>query len=668
MTHTRLVLACAVVVAAAGSQVAGQITIGGAATSSGAPAQILNDLVGGLAPQGTKPMPAGGGIIVGRVIDGVDGTPIAGAIVSLALPGFSPERVQADGSGQFAFRGLPEGAFTISSSRPGWVDGAVGRTRPRGPGRAVTLDANGRVGDVEIPMWRFASISGVVFDENNEPVVGASVRTLRRTFTGGRHRLTAGPTDTTDDRGQFRIGGLEAGEYIVVVPIVHRPSMDGALRAARESAVAGPAGGERGMVVAVRAEVSSTGGGPAPLMISSLDGAGPPAAGTTEDGLPLTYQTEYYTGALSADRATPVVVTHGEARVGVDFTLRPVRALRVSGSVTGPDGPAANVQLQLLPADAGDMANPIEIGSANSDNEGRFDFPLVPAGRYILHASRQSRSQGMTFTQSDGNATFVVRQTVERVAAGAQLPPEPTLWAETPLTVGSQDLAEVGVTLREGLTVGGSLSFSGSAASPTPEQRRNISVSLEPADGRTAGLLGTVRGQVDESGSFTTAGVPAGKYVLRVSGAPQGWTLRDASFAGRDITSSAIELRDDNATGVLITFTDRATELTGTVRDRSGNADTAATVLVFPADQALWVDTGSQPRRLKQTRVGQDGSYTVADLPAGDYYVIAVADKDAANWQDPAFLAQISRSATTVRLADGDTRTQALTTREGGAR
>ena len=100
MTHTRLVLACMAIVAVAGSQVAGQITVGGAATSSGAPAQILNDLVGGLAPQGTKPMPAGGGIIVGRVIDGVDGTPIAGAIVSLALPGFSPERVQADGSGQ----------------------------------------------------------------------------------------------------------------------------------------------------------------------------------------------------------------------------------------------------------------------------------------------------------------------------------------------------------------------------------------------------------------------------------------------------------------------------------------------------------------------------------------------------------------------------------------
>lgn len=668
MTHTRLVLACALVVAAAGSQVAGQITIGGATTTSGAPAQILNDLIGGVAPQGTKPMPVGGGIIVGRVIDGVDGTPIAGAIVSLALPGFTPERVQADGSGQFAFRALPEGAYTISSSRPGWVDGAVGRTRPGGPGRAVTLDANGRVGDVDIPMWRFASISGVVLDENNEPLVGASVRTLRRTFTGGRHRLTSGPSDTTDDRGQFRIGGLEAGEYIVVVPIINRPSLEGALRAAREGAVAGASGGGGGnMVFAVRAEVAG-GGGAAPVVISSLDGAAPPAAGLTEDGLPLTYQTEYFTGALSADRATPVVVTHGEARMGVDFTMRPVRALRVSGSVTGPDGPTPGVQVQLLPADSGDMANPIEVGSTNTDDQGRFTFELVPAGRYILHASRQARGQNMTFTQSDGNATFVMRQTVERMVAGQQLPTQPTLWSEQPLSVGTQDLADVGVALREGLTVSGSIAFTGSAAQPTPEQRSNISISLEPADGRTAGLLGIARGRVDESGSFTTIGVPAGRYVLRVSGAPQGWTLRDASFAGRDITSSAIELRDDNASGVLITFTDRTTGLTGTVRDRSGNAGVAATVLVFPADQALWVDTGSQPRRLKQTRVRQDGSYTVSDLPAGDYYVIALPDKDAANWQDPAFLAQISRSATTVRLADGDTRTQALIIRDGGAR
>ncbi len=664
MTHTRIALLVAAVVAVAGSHVAGQVTVGGATSSSGRPAQMLGDLMSGLAQQSSKPMPVGTGVIVGRVVDGVDGGGIAGAIVSLALPGFAPERVQADGNGQFACRALPEGAYTISSTRPGWVDGAVGRTRPGGAGRAVTLAANDRVGDVEIPMWRFASISGVVLDENNEPLVGAPVRTLRRTYTGGRHRLTTGPTDTTDDRGAFRIGGLEAGEYIVVVPIIHRPSMEGALRAARESAVAGAGGGGGNMVFAVRAEVAGSGSAGAPVVISSLDGAGPPPAGTTEDGLPLTYQTEYFTGALSADRATPIVVTHGEARVGVDFTMRPVRALRVSGTVTGPDGPTPGVQLQLLPADAGDMANPIEIGSTNTDNEGRFQFDLVPAGRYVLHASRQARGSGdtMTFTQSDG-ASIAIRQSVERVVAGVQMSAQPTLWAELPLSVGTQDLADVGVALREGLTVGGSLAFTGSAAQPTPEQRSNISISLEPADGRTAGLLGIVRGRVDESGNFTTVGVPAGKYVLRVSGAPQGWSLRDAAFAGRDITSTAIELQDDNATGVLVTFTDRATELTGTVRDRSGNPDTAATVLVFPADQGLWVDTGSQPRRLRQTRVGQDGTYRVQGLPAGDYYVTAVPDSEAANWQNPTFLATASRSATTVRLTDGDTRTQALTTR-----
>lgn len=661
-------------VAAAGhatTVASGQITMTAAGQGGPPPGlpQIMADLPG-LQGSGTRPMEAGGGLIVGRVVDGVEGSGVSGAIVTLTLAGFTPLRVQADSDGRFAFRALPKGSFNISTSRPGYVDGAAGRTRPGGPGRGVTLTDDQRMGDVEIPMWRFAAITGTVLDENNEPLVGVQVRVLRRDYVAGRRRLSLGATDTTDDRGHYRISALPAGEYIVAVPIIQRQSMDQMMGGLREALpLAGGGGGGTMMAVRVEATASVAAAAGAPVVISSLDGA-PPPAGFTDDGLPLTYQTSFHTGAVSAARATPIALNHGEERAGLDFTMVPVRAVSISGTVTGPDGPASNVQLQLVPADADEVISPIETATTNSDGDGNFTFAMVPAGQYTLRALRQARGGGETFsfTSSEGNATMVVRGTVamDRSAQPPPLPDAPTLWAEMPVGVGTRDLANVGVSLRTGLTVSGSVVFSGSAAQPTPEQRANLSMSLEPADGRTAGLTALVRGRVDANGTFTTMGVPAGKYILRVSGAPQGWTLRDALHTGRDITSTAIELDSDSATGVVLTFSDRATELNGTVRESGGSADARASVLVFPTDPTMWIDTGSQPRRLRQVRAGQDGRFTVSGLPTGDYYVIAVEDAAITSWQAPEFLNDLARAATQVRIGEGETRTQNLTTVKGG--
>lgn len=53
------------------------------------------------------------------------------------------------------------------------------------------------------------------------------------------------------------------------------------------------------------------------------------------------------------------------------------------------------------------------------------------------------------------------------------------------------------------------------------------------------------------------------------------------------------------------------------------------------------------------TRVAAGGEYSF-NLPAGDYYVIAIPDEQAADWQDPDFLAEASREAIRVRIDDGE--------------
>jgi hypothetical protein len=358
----------------------------------------------------------------------------------------------------------------------------------------------------------------------------------------------------------------------------------------------------------------------------------------------------------------------------VDFRLVPVPALSLGGTVLGPDGPSANTQVQLIPAEADDLVSPIETAATTTDGNGQFSFDGVPSGQYTLRAQRTPRFAGgpaQTLTIMSGGGgqmQFTERVMVEQRAAGAApLPTEPTLWAEVNVSVGTRALVELAVPLREGLTVSGQTSFMGGATPPTPEARGNISILLEPADGRTAGLTSVARGRVDANGSFTTMGVPAGKYILRVMNAPQGWTLRSAMFGGRDITETAVDLRDENAAGVILSFTDRPTELSGLARDDSGNGDPTASVLVFPVDPAGWVDTGSQPRRLRQVRASRDGSFKLSALPPGEYYVIAIAGTAPRSWQDPQYLDAVARSATQVRLGDGETRAITLTSTRGPA-
>ena len=112
-----------------------------------------------------------------------------------------------------------------------------------------------------------------------------------------------------------------------------------------------------------------------------------------------------------------------------DFRLTPVRALSLSGVVTGPNGPAANMQLQLIPADAGDLVSPIETATAATDNNGQFEFTGVPSGQYILRAHRFPRLGGrgaetFTFTTMGGdNMQVVTRQVVAALGGG---PPPPS--------------------------------------------------------------------------------------------------------------------------------------------------------------------------------------------------------------------------------------------------
>ena len=86
-------------------------------------------------------------------------------------------------------------------------------------------------------------------------------------------------------------------------------------------------------------------------------------------------------------------------------------------------------------------------------------------------------------------------------------------------------------------------------------------------------------------------------------------------------------------------------------------------VVYFPADPSYWRRYGRQPERIRSVAV-RLGRYVVPDVPAGDYFLVAVEEGLGPDWTEPAFLEAAAKVATRVSLDWGETKIQDLTVRE----
>jgi uncharacterized protein (DUF2141 family) len=102
---------------------------------------------------------------------------------------------------------------------------------------------------------------------------------------------------------------------------------------------------------------------------------------------------------------------------------------------------------------------------------------------------------------------------------------------------------------------------------------------------------------------------------------------------------------------VVVTFSDRHPELTGTLQSAAGQPASEFFVIVFPTERRWWAP-GS--RRVRATRPASDGRFSVLDLPAGDYFVAALTDVEADEWKSATFLDQLIGAAVKVTIRDGE--------------
>ena len=186
----------------------------------------------------------GKGVISGTVVVS-SGQPARRARVTLS--GSSEvgggRTTSTDDMGRFTFSALPEGRYNLSASKPGHIGGSYGQRQPGRPGTPIQL-ADGQRLQVQLQIVRGGVITGTVLDEHGEGIPGTPVRALRYVMQSGTRTLQAAGAGQTDDRGVYRIFGLQAGDYVVFATPRNNNRQDVGDRPCRR--IAGARAAERG--------------------------------------------------------------------------------------------------------------------------------------------------------------------------------------------------------------------------------------------------------------------------------------------------------------------------------------------------------------------------------------------------------------------------------------
>jgi len=361
-------------------------------------------------------------------------------------------------------------------------------------------------------------------------------------------------------------------------------------------------------------------GGPGGRGGGRFGGAGNP--GGPPDQEPISYAPTYYPGVPSVNEAKPVSVGLSQELLDISFSMQLVRVSRISGIVANPDGtPVTSGNVSLMPDSGGARGNQIGMNFGGRIQwDGAFTINSVAPGRYILRA-RGDDSDSPQF-------------------------------AAQPVSVNGDDLSDLTIVLSEGATISGTISFlPGSAPAPDVTQFRITAPATDQSD---VGPQANAR--VDKDGHFTIGGVSAGAHLVRPSNASRTWILKSVTVGGRDITDTPFQVRAGETLGdVTVVFTDKQSEISGTLTTESGTPVPEFTVLAFPADATLW---RPQARQIMTARPDQTGKYRIRGLPPGDYYLATVDPSEQGEWFEPAYLDEHRAGATRILLGDGDVKTK----------
>src|SRR5271168_2586691 len=152
------------------------------------------------------------GTIQGVVLEQMSGRPLARAVVRLdPVPrsgaANQPLTLRSGRSGQFVFPVVPPGFYLLTANHEGYFPAGFGQRIATGHGVAIEVTTDSTL-FAELHIHHKGAITGRVFDENGVGTAGVSVLAYK-----ARLPLVSAGSANSDDRGVYRIHGLEPGKY-----------------------------------------------------------------------------------------------------------------------------------------------------------------------------------------------------------------------------------------------------------------------------------------------------------------------------------------------------------------------------------------------------------------------------------------------------------------------
>ena len=347
------------------------------------------------------------------------------------------------------------------------------------------------------------------------------------------------------------------------------------------------------------------------------------------------YPGTYYPGVTDVTQAQTVTTLLGQEAGSIGFPLLPARLSRISGTVTSSNGqPLTSAIVMIRPRTGAGMPalrmNLIGGGGNRVRRDGSFQLMNVPPGDYTLDVQQRPENA--------------------RNLQGVSLPP--LEFASMPISISGGDIDNLAIMTTPGATVSGRVAYQGEGTLKGPLQVTAAPPSGTSPTGMAISTRAVGGGRVAPDGTFELRGL-AGPQLIRVQQLPVGWMLKSITLDGADITDAPYEFRPGNSvTGLVVTLTDRLTEVTGSVRDSRGQPVGDYVLIAFPEDAKLW---GAQSRFVQTTRPNQNGTFSIKGLPPGRYRAAIVPSLEDGLQHDPAVLEQLRPRAHGFLLAEGQT-------------
>ncbi len=537
------------------------------------------------------------GSITGRVVseDGplpfvsITVLPVSSNNINRGPGNNSFRNVTTDAEGNFKVDGLRASAWQVIPSAQGYVVDTSEEAAP----------PYFRIGEAAtIRMVKGGVITGRVLNSVGEPLIAVpvSVQYVRdaqgRPASGGG----AGGGFQTDDRGVYRIYGLQPGSYVVS---------------------AGRTGG---------------GGGPGGGRFSPYDGDVPT-----------------YFPAATRDTAVEVSVSGGGETGGIDIQYRGDKGRAISGKITGATTDTSNrgfggpggISVTLTHAATGSMFNRTFVQSRNGANS--YALYGVPDGEYEVTAERIS--------PSDNDAASTPRRVVitGRDVTGMDLVLMPLASIQARLQLETENKEIKCETTRKAAFEEQLFVLQPEEQAESP-QRRN----------QRRPVFDNHLGTPNRAGEMSFRNLNIGRYHLLTKLLDDNWYLRSITLPGApvkatpkapakativDVARNGLNLKSgDKLTGLTVKVSEGAAGVKGKVKAEENNPlPPMLRVYLVPVEK----ERADDVLRYAETGIGTDGSFSFSHLAPGKYWLTTRLEIDDAQKKirDNAERAKLRREA-----------------------